>query len=253
MSYALIIPKSKFNDSSVEVTNYYLDKNKLWSINDGNMLLHFDEGVGSSFLNKIGIYDFGEKAKYHSFSQDDMLHIFRKYYQTGELFNILFESDIFDDEEIYDFKKCLKYGTKKTEEETQKTIDYLKYLTEDSTDAIWHFTIIKDNMDINIYRNSVIYASGRGLFKPTDSIVLGIYQEIFEALGKDFKFSTVEIKEKEKVDHPLKNSHKLLKSLFESANLDTIKDMGIADQEFNLIKEDILKYTKDLENKKIYK
>lgn len=253
MSYSLVIPKTPFNKPTVEVTNSYLNKNALWNVNNGEMLLlHYEEDQ-RLFLRTIGVLERNEREKYLPYTKNEMVEIFKRYYKSGELHRVVFDSDIIDDYEEEWFVRKIKYGIERSDEEVAETANAFSSLL-DFYDPIVvrYFSIIKDNIQISIYMNSVLLVSGCNNAEE-HKIALEVYEEIFDSLGKDFKTTPINIKEKEKVDHPLKNSNRLLSTLFESANDELIKRLGINSTEYEKIKTNLLDYTKDFETRKIYK
>ncbi|MGF7535187.1 hypothetical protein AAGG74_16155 [Bacillus mexicanus] len=253
MSYSLVIPKTPFNKPTVEVTGSYLNKNNLWNVNNGEMLLLHCEEDNKLFLKTIGVLEGFEQANYFSYPINDMTEIFKKYYKSGELYRVVFDCDAIDDYEEECFVRKIKYGIERSDEEAAETADhFLSLISFYDPISVRYFSIIKDNIQISIYMNSVILVSGCNNAEE-HKIALEVYEEIFDSLGKDFKTTSINIKEKEKVDHPLKNSNRLLSTLFESANDELIKRLGINSTEYEKIKTNLLDYTKDFETRKIYK
>ncbi len=249
MSYAVVVPNQKFQAESVQVKDYHLGKNKLWNVNDGELLIHSNQG-DNTFLRDIGVVPFGEKANYFKYSNDEMKSIFKHYYQNGELLTVNFNTSA-DDNELNDFLNTIRYSFTKTEEETTKMVEFYEYITEDLIGDPWYFSIVKEDIEFKVYQNSVmvvVFAEER-----EEELALSLYKEIFSLLGKEFKATSIKVKEKEKVSHPMKNAHKVLSTIFDVVGEDAPERLDMSEEEFDYIKSELLKYTKEFETQKVYK
>jgi hypothetical protein len=249
MTYAIIVPQTPFQSKNVQVRDYYLGKNKLWAVNDGEMLLHHAKG-SDSFLNEIGVVKVGGKAKYAKYTEEEMVQIFKHYYQTGELLTVRFHSGS-EDYEVESFFNKIQYKKNKTKEQVDDMVYFYEYIVENLTGKPWYFVIVKNDMQIHLYQSSSVFVSG--ISGNEEETALLVFEELSKLLNKKWVLSEIDILEKEKIDHPMKNAHLLLVDLFQAGGENVSTRLGMSNSEHEYIKNELLKYTKEFETKKVYK
>lgn len=250
MIYALVTPNEIFTKTMVEVKENFIGKTNLWTVNQGELLLLQSQNE-SSFLREIGVVKGMEKVNYKQFSVEEMTKIFMHYYQRGEIVTIKTRGNRDDEEEVNDFVRNIRFGKMPDEEETMQMKEEYEYLMENMHDWFWYFVIRKNTNHISIYSSGIIDVEGISI---DENLAILVYREILELFQQPFVVSEVELREKEKVDHHMKNAAALMEGLFRNySSEDASKQLEISLEEYESIKKELMTYTKEFTTKKVYK
>lgn len=250
MSYYIVVPKTPFTLNELKVRKNYLNSNKLWKINEGEKLLHFVSG-DNGFLREIGIDSLVERVKYNSFSNEEFAQIIVHFFKKGELLSINYEENDYDDEINFLLKK-VRVREVQDEQNVSEFIEHYQYITEDIAGEPWHITLYRGNQRISIYHGGSLYVSERKN-EDSEQAALAVYEEIFGLFDQPFTVSPIEITEKDTIDHPLKQAHVYLSELLALSGDAARIQAGLSEEEVLRIQESLLKYTKEFENRKVYK
>ena len=252
MTYAIINPNTPFTADQVKVRASLLEKNKLWKINGGEKLLHLSEGE-TGFLRDIGLESFSERVKYEAFKTEEFQQLVQYFFQKGELLYIDYrELDDYAEDELKFLSTRLRERGEKDAAVVADFMEDYKTFTEEIGGNPWYITLYRENQQVKLYPNGVMYASfKRG--KETEDLILTFYKEIFDLLGTPFSLSPVSVVEKEKIDHPLKNAHTYLTKLLDVSGDTAREQANLPKEEVDKINELLLSYTKEYENKMTYK
>ena len=253
MTYALVIPKNPFNETSLHVKDDFLTTQKLWSVNEGEMLLHYsDVNNAERFLREIGVNQLGERTRFYRYNEDELLAIFELFLQKNELLTVKFTSGFETEEqpeEIEAFHKLLRDARFNPDKDIQFLKDDLRYIMTELSGIPHDFTLVKNHFYYHIYPNSVIYTNAT---KP-EQTVLAMYRSIFKALNRPFSLSEISLLPKEKVDHPLKEAQRVAQLLFDEAGEKVKNQLNLSDKTYQAIQQELLTHAEQYKNKKIYK
>lgn len=228
----------------------FIGKNNLWTVNQGELLL-LQSHNESMFLREIGVLRGLEKANYKQFSAEEMTQIFMHYFQRGEIVTIKTRGNRDDEDEVYDFVRSIRFGEIPGEEKMARMKEEYTYLMENVSDWFWYLVIMKNTYQINIYSNGIVDVNS---MTAGENLAIMVYREILELFQQPFVVSEVGLKEREKGDHSMKNAASLMEGMFRKySSEDAANELGIPNEEYEAIKKELMKYTKDFETKKVYK
>lgn len=251
MLYSIIKPERKFDSNQVNVTKTHLKKNKLWKINDGEFILHAEE-TPTLIMNEIGVTKRFEGTNLFNYDNEILKKILMHFVKTGVILDISFEgfSDPFcptEDHEIDDFISKSRLARDLTENQLKDIEEHYDYIIDELSPKYEKFNLVNKNGPLVIYSNSAIYMNSND-----EELALGIYKEIFKLMNTPFDLEDVKIKEKKKSPHPLQNSHSLLDKLFSLSGEEARTSLDIPKDEFENMKEEMLKIMNNYKGKKVY-
>lgn len=246
-----IVQLKNINEATeFKVSEKYIGDSRIWNLNEGELLIH-SYNKSPNLLREIGFTSALEKGRLFKFTSEQMRTVFSHYVQKGLIKYMEYDVDSEeDDDELSYFQKQLGFKKVKTSEEMESILEYYDYMEFERFSTPINLNLFINNSLVRFSTNSVISSMSSKLH--TDDF-LSLYNEIFNVLNLPFLLQSIHLIEKEKVTHPMNQSHDFVRELLEIAG-DTAKtSLSMSDEEYRCIKEGLLQYTSGFTNKKIYK